>query len=152
MPISPICCYTHYARRSLAALAGAALGATLAVCLLNACHRDQDPATLMSNANLHQQQGDVPAAVIDLKSLLQQLPDNGKARLMLGKLYLEIGDMLSAEKEFRRASQASMPQTQVLPQLGRSLLLQMQYQQVLDELPSDLALPDDAQAEVLALV
>lgn len=151
MPISPICFDTHYARRSLAALAGAALGATLAVCLLSACHRGQDPATLMFNANWHQQQGDVLAAVIDLKSLLQQLPDDGKARLMLGKLYLEIGDVLSAEKEFRRASQAAMPQTQVLPQLGRSLLLQMQYQQVLDELPSDLALPDDAQAEVLAL-
>ncbi|MDX3772862.1 PEP-CTERM system TPR-repeat protein PrsT [Chromatiaceae bacterium AAb-1] len=43
------------------------------------------------------------AAVIELKSAVQQAPDNPDYRLALGLLYLQTGDAVSAEKELQRA-------------------------------------------------
>lgn len=45
------------------------------------------------------------AAVIELKSALQQEPENAKVRLTLGQIYLQVGDGLSATKELERARQ-----------------------------------------------
>ena len=61
------------------------------------------PEKLMASAKEHLAKGDRNAAVIDLRNVLQQAPDNGEARLMLGQALFEAGDYVSAEKELSRA-------------------------------------------------
>jgi putative PEP-CTERM system TPR-repeat lipoprotein len=118
----------------------AALSAALLLSCLAACSRTADTASLIAEARSHQQMGDSRAAVIQLKNALEREPNNAAARALLGDYYLEGGDVLSADKEFRRARQAGMAPAEILPRVARVMLMQQQYQQVLDELPKDSAL------------
>jgi putative PEP-CTERM system TPR-repeat lipoprotein len=119
----------------------AALSAAMLLSCLAACSRTADTASLIAEARSHQQKGDSRAAVIQLKNALEREPNNAAARALLGDYYLEGGDVLSADKEFRRARQAGMAPAEILPRVARVMLMQQQYQQVLDELPRDSALP-----------
>src|SRR5512139_1239609 len=94
----------------------AALLALTAGVLLSACGRD-DPASLIGSARDYQAKGDHNAAVIQLKNVLQKQPENGEARLMLGRSALILGDAPTAEKEFRKALEHGQPQAVVLPLL-----------------------------------
>ncbi len=106
---------------------------------LGACHRPQAADELMADARRYRDQGDAKAAIIQLKNAVQQQPDHAGARLLLGQMYIEGGDMLSAEKELRRARElGAVPET-VLPALGKALLLQGQYERLLQEIPDDPA-------------
>ena len=130
----------HHRRIALALSLGMALGG---------CQRSTDPAQLIAEARHYRQQGDVNAAVIQLKNALQQNPDNRDARRLLGEVYIEQADAVSAEKELRRALQLGTPSTELVILLGRSMLLQGQYQRLLDELTG---VPDPAgRPAILAL-
>ncbi|MES2263514.1 MAG: XrtA/PEP-CTERM system TPR-repeat protein PrsT [Pseudomonadota bacterium] len=126
------------------------LRCTLAVALLAAslsgCDRSQNNPKLIAQARQYQQRGETRAAVIQLKNVLQKEPNNAVARVLLGDLYMEGGDVMSAEKEYRRARQAGIADGEILPRLGKSLLLQGQYEQMLTDLPADTRQP-----EILAL-
>lgn len=63
-----------------------------------------------------------PAAIIQIKSLLQQKPDLGEARLLLGTVLLDGGEPVAAEIELRRALDLQVPEPQVVPLLARALL------------------------------
>lgn len=109
--------------------------------LAAACGRGQSDDQLLSAARLHVAKGETKSAVIELKNLLQRTPTNGRARMALGELYLDTGDILSAEKELRRALELGINAGDVLPPLGRTLLLQGQYQKILDEIKADQQQP-----------
>ena len=94
----------------------AALLALTATVLLSACGRD-DPASLIGSARDYQAKGDHNAAIIQLKNVLQKQPENGEARLMLGRSALILGDAPTAEKEFRKALEYGQPQAVVVPLL-----------------------------------
>src|SRR5262249_54172192 len=47
--------------------------------------------------------GNLPATLIELKNALHENPNNRAARSLLGKLHLDRGDFLGAEKELSRA-------------------------------------------------
>jgi cytochrome c-type biogenesis protein CcmH/NrfG len=98
----------------------AALLAVVASVLLSACGRD-DPASLIGSARDYQASGDHNAAIIQLRNLLQKQPDNGEARLMLGRSALIVGDAMTAEKEFRKALEYGQPKTVVIPQLAAAV-------------------------------
>ena len=100
---------------------------------LGACHRPPPTDDLLADARRFRDKGDVKAAIIQLKNAVQQAPDLADARLLLGQMYLESGDMLSAEKELRRALGAGAPRAAVLPSLGKALLAQGQYEGTLTE-------------------
>ncbi len=57
------------------------------------------------------------AAEIQLKNVLLTEPENGSARLLLGKAYLRQGDWPSAEKELSRALNLGVSREQVLKPL-----------------------------------
>ncbi|WP_373986917.1 XrtA/PEP-CTERM system TPR-repeat protein PrsT [Duganella sp. BuS-21] len=109
----------------------------LLLLLLAGCGRSHSDGDLMQEARKHTARGEAKAAIIQLKNVLQQSPSNGRARLMLGQLYLDTGDVQSADKELRRALALKVPAGDVLPSLGKALLLQGQYQQLLDDVPAD---------------
>ncbi|OBV37748.1 XrtA/PEP-CTERM system TPR-repeat protein PrsT [Janthinobacterium psychrotolerans] len=123
--------------------------AMLSLCsaLLLACNGGQSSASLLADAQLYQQKGEPRAAIIQLKNLLQKEPDNARARLLLGSIYLDTGDALSAEKELRKAQTLGAAAADVLPLLGKAWLMAGQVDRVLKELPGDPAQP----AAVLAL-
>ncbi|MCU0949487.1 MAG: PEP-CTERM system TPR-repeat protein PrsT [Burkholderiaceae bacterium] len=88
---------------------------------LGACGGDS-PEKLMSSAKAYLAQGDEPAAVIQLRNVLQKNPQQGEARLLLGKALLRQGDPLAAEKELRRALEFGQPAAAVLPPLAQAML------------------------------
>lgn len=74
------------------------------------------------------------AAIIELKNVLQETPDDLIARLMLGRAYVFTGKPRSALKELRRASSQGADDSIVLPLIGQSLLELRDYAGVLAEL------------------
>lgn len=112
-----------------------ALGALPLLVALGACSRPQAADELIADARRYRDRHDPKAAIIQLKNVVQQQPEHGAARLMLGQMYLETGDLASAEKELRRARDLGEQPAAVQAALGKTLLLQGQFQRVLDEIP-----------------
>ncbi|HXF47131.1 MAG TPA: tetratricopeptide repeat protein, partial [Burkholderiaceae bacterium] len=112
------------ALRFVACLASAAL--------LTSCGKE-GPDALIASAKDYAAKGDHNAAVIQLKNALVQAPDNGEARLLLGRELLEVRDPASAEKELRRALQAKQPEALVAPLLARSLFEMREFDALLKE-------------------
>lgn len=61
------------------------------------------PEQHIESAQQFIQTKDPAAAVVELKSAIQQAPDNAQARLLLGRIYLSIGEGVAADKELTRA-------------------------------------------------
>jgi putative PEP-CTERM system TPR-repeat lipoprotein len=121
----------------------------LSASLLSACG-GEDSATLVVQAKSMLAAGDNKGAMIQLKNAISQDENNADARFELGKLYLAQLDPASAEKEFRRARESGIPASTINPLIARVLLMQGEYQRLLDELPSP---PDNSpdSANLLAL-
>lgn len=100
---------------------------------MTACNKTQTSTSLITEAMQYQKKGDDKSAVIQLKNALQKNPDDPNARLLLGKIYNEIGDAQSAEKEIRKALSLGISADQALPGLGKALLAQGKFQNLLDD-------------------
>ena len=109
--------------------------------LLTACHGTQSSDSLLAEAQQYRQKGEARAAIIQLKNLLQKEPENRQGRMLLGSIYLDTGEALSAEKELRKAQALGLPAAQVLPLLGKAWLMLGQFDKVLGEVPDDAAQP-----------
>ena len=103
------------------------LGASLAGC------GNQSTESLRAQAQKQQQKSEYRAAIITLKNALAQSPNEPQTRYQLATLYLDSGDAQSAEKEIRVALKLGFRTDAAMPVLGRSLVLQGQFQKVLDE-------------------
>ena len=102
---------------------------------LTACS-GQSPEQQLQSAKEYLQKSDSKSALIQLKSALQQNPDLGEARFLLGKLLLEEGDATGAEIEFRKALAAKYSEPVVVPELARALLLTGQAQKIVAQFGS----------------
>jgi putative PEP-CTERM system TPR-repeat lipoprotein len=80
------------------------------------------PEKMVASAKEYLAKGDRPAAIIQLRNALQEAPDNGEARFLLGKARLDARDLVSAEKELRRALELNWPADEVLPLLARAMV------------------------------
>jgi putative PEP-CTERM system TPR-repeat lipoprotein len=85
-----------YAARSILALL------TIGV-LLTGCDAFVSTQTRLERAQKQLDQSNYRAAMSDVKTVLQDEPENAKARLLLAELSLQIGDRESADKELERA-------------------------------------------------
>ncbi|HJV74660.1 MAG TPA: XrtA/PEP-CTERM system TPR-repeat protein PrsT [Noviherbaspirillum sp.] len=122
-------------------------GAILLAAALSGCSQQVTAQKLVSEAAEYKQKGDNKAAIIQLKNALQKNPDDSEARYLLGTLYNDTGDPQSAEKELRKAISLGMSSTKVLPSLGKALLMQGQFQKLLDE--THTAAQDNTEIAVL---
>ena len=95
--------------------------------------------------------GQIKSAVIQLKNALQTEPSNIEARLMLGSLYLRTADGAAAAKEFGRARDLGANNGKWMPGYAKALILNGEYQAVLDEIEVDDSLGKAQQAEMRAL-
>ena len=136
-------------RMGLTARFTSTIGAALLLTNLIACKPAMDSDELLRQAQQYRQTGDKRAAIIQLKNLLQQQPNHAQARLLLGRLYVESGDPVSAEKELRKAGTLGAKPVDVIPALGKAMLMQGQFDKVLAEITQDAGNPDQAEITIL---
>ena len=103
----------------------------------------------VERADLHRQKGDLRAAIIELKNALQKNRNNAAARVMLGRVYVDAGDGVSAEKELLRAEKLGVPRTDLARWLGEAWLLQRKFQKVIDDLSIVDTTPPAERADLL---
>lgn len=125
----------------------ATLAALATVLLLAACGGNK-PEAMVASARDYLAKNDTKAAVIQLKNALQENPELGEARFLLGQALLRNGDAVGAETEMRKALALKQPQDQVLPYIARALVLQGQFKKLTDEFGSTTLGDPKAQAEL----
>ncbi len=111
--------------------------------LLAACGGTKE-ADLLRSARELLARNDTAAARLQVKNVLQKNPQSGQARLLLGQLMLDSGDLAGAEAELDRALELGQSETAVLPLLARALVGQQKGQALLQrhghtQLPVPLA-------------
>lgn len=77
------------------------------------CDAFVSPQTRVERAQKHLEQANYRAAMTDLKTALEEEPDNVPARILLARLSLLLGDYASAEKEVERATAAGATADQI---------------------------------------
>ncbi len=107
------------------------LAAAIAATLLGACGKS--PEKLIASGQDYLAKGDDKAAMIQFKNALVENPDNGQARLLLGRALIGTGDYAGAEKELRRALELGQSPDQVIPLLVQALSEQGQIDVVIKE-------------------
>lgn len=131
-------------------LAALALAVAVAASAALATTAVEESQAWLEDARERLEQGDIRAAVIDLKNALQQHPDNAEARLLLGTLYVDLGQPLEAEKELNRARELGIAYQRVALPLGRALLLQGRFETLLGRFDAT-GKPDDLAFDILLL-
>jgi putative PEP-CTERM system TPR-repeat lipoprotein len=127
------------------------LGVVL-VSLLGAC--GQTSYTVeerLERATAFEAEGNIRAAIIEMKNALQQEPGHAEARLRHGLLHLEVADGAAAHAELQRALDAGIPAERVKVPLLRAALLLGHHDEVLEASDSVDDLPVEQRAEALAL-
>lgn len=87
----------------------------------------KDAAQHLQDAQNFINKQEYPAAVIELKSALQQEPENAKVRLTLGQIYLQVGDGVSASKELQRAKEYGTDINELALPLAQAYFLAGQF-------------------------
>lgn len=117
--------------------------------ILVACGKtDISDVEHVNRAKQYQTTGDFKATLIELKNALQQNPKNSEARLLLGELYVLIGNGAAAEKELNKALQLGVTGSYIQKLQGKSLLLQGHHEDVLTTLSK---MDVSSQADLLVL-
>src|SRR5437870_4715427 len=105
----------------------------LALVALAGCSKG-DPSAFISSGKSYLAKGDYNAGIIQLKSALQESPDNAEARFLLGKALIDSGNPVGAEIELRKAVDLHYAPDEAYPQLARALLMQGQFRKLVLEL------------------
>ncbi|MGL1834742.1 XrtA/PEP-CTERM system TPR-repeat protein PrsT [Rhodocyclaceae bacterium SMB388] len=118
--------------------------------VLTACA--DSPEDMLGSAKDFLARNDINAASIQLKNAIQKDGSLVEARFLLGKVYLEQGNIPGALRELRRASDAGYPEVEVVPLLSRAMVLSGDFDGVIAAF-SERELGDAAaQARLLANV
>jgi tetratricopeptide (TPR) repeat protein len=119
--------------------------------LMSACGLAMDNQDRLDRAQDAYEDGDFQAAVIDVKNVLQDEPDNAEARVLLGRASLRANDPQSAEKEFRRALDLNVPLQVVAIDLGQAMLRLGQFNEILNEIDEEVAADEAQRIAILKL-
>jgi putative PEP-CTERM system TPR-repeat lipoprotein len=117
-------------------IATALLFATLSTPFLAGCNKlaKATPEEHIQRAKDAQAKGDIKTSIIELKSAIQEQPNNAQARLLLGELYIKAQQGDAAEKELRKAKELGVKEESITVLLGEALLIQQEYKKVLDNI------------------
>ncbi len=114
------------------------------------CEQKLNADEVFLEVDSHIQQGEYKTAVIKLKNLLKQNPNNYRARISLGNLYLKIGIYKQAEIEFRKALK-KVNDLDLRLSLVKAIVFQENYEQAIQYVIDDfknMKLPSNLQDEV----
>ncbi|MEZ5501371.1 MAG: PEP-CTERM system TPR-repeat protein PrsT [Halioglobus sp.] len=120
----------------------------LSLLLLAACGSDRTGAEYIASAKDHLDNLDYAGAIVELQNALQVDGNLAEARWILGKIYLESGQILPAEKELLRAQALGWAADDVRPALAETLLLEGRFAAVQEVATGGLGAA--AAAQVLA--
>ena len=109
------------------------LAPTLLASLLMVACGGKDPAELVASAKGFAEKGDHKAAIIELKTAIQEAPDLAEARFLLGESLLASGDVAGAALDLRKALDLRHDENDVVPPLARALYLQGDFQRLLEQ-------------------
>lgn len=127
------------------------LALVVSACLLVACEGRLSNAERLERAQSSAARGDYRAAVIDLKNVLQQEPDNGAARFALGKASLRLGDVDSAIRELEYARKLGVPDEQLALLLAQAHLMRRDHVAALEYLDEVTFVADAERKEALRI-
>lgn len=105
----------------------------VALALSAACSKAPTTEELLAQAKQYQAEGKNPAAIIQLRNLLDKNPKHAEARYTLGMIYRQMNAPHSAEKEFRMALAAGYDKKVIQPLLAEALFKQGQFEKLLEE-------------------
>lgn len=123
----------------------------LAAVILSACSTGTDEQEFIDRAKGYLETRDLNAATLELKNVLLENAKNAEARYLLGRIYLNLGDAKTAEKELIRALDAGWDEAAVQLSLAEAYLRQGEFQKVLDNIPLKDIYPDVIRAELLGI-
>ena len=104
------------------------------VLLLAACGQvSYTPEQHLERGVAFQEQGDLSAASIEFRNVLQQEPSNAEGRYRLGMLLLQLGDGAGAAQELERARAGGWDADEVRLPLIRAAFLRERFGRVMDE-------------------
>lgn len=115
----------HHSYKAIVVALALALALTLTAC-------NKSPEQHFQQAQGLVQKADYKAAAIELKSVLQEQPNNREARLLLGGVLIKNGAYPEAEKELSKARSLGVPDDQVIPELARVYVRMGEPQKALD--------------------
>jgi len=107
-----------------------AITVLLTALLLGACSDNKTTEEYISSALVALDRGDVKTAVIDLKNVLRRDANNADGRFLLGKIYLQSGSGVKAEKELLRAYELGNEEAAIL--LLRAYKIQNKYAEIIE--------------------
>ena len=91
-------------------------------------------ADYMSNARAALKKGDLKSAQIDLRNAVRSDPQNAEAHFLLGRVAIELGDPVAAEREATAAMARGYDPHQAAPLLAQALLTQNKNAELLEKL------------------
>jgi putative PEP-CTERM system TPR-repeat lipoprotein len=78
---------------------------------------------------------DLKTAEIELKNAVKAAPEDGRLRLKLAKLEIQLNDIESAQVELKQARDHGADEDKVVTMLGRTYLLQGKFDELLQDFP-----------------
>src|SRR5579859_8030629 len=81
----------------------------------------------LADARTAMQKGDLRAAQIDLRNAVRSDPQNADAHYWLGRVSLDLGDPVAAEREARAANDRGFDPHQAVPLLAQAMLAQEKF-------------------------
>ncbi|TPH15552.1 XrtA/PEP-CTERM system TPR-repeat protein PrsT [Litorilituus lipolyticus] len=90
---------------------------------LSACSEKETVDSHLTSAKSYLAENKVNESIIALKNAIRIDVKNAEARFLLGKVYLELGDGVAAEKELSRAKSLKYQGKELIPLLARALIL-----------------------------
>ncbi|MCJ8321776.1 MAG: PEP-CTERM system TPR-repeat protein PrsT [Colwellia sp.] len=86
--------------------------------LITACSENKTVKQYLQSATEFSAKSDYGSAVVELKNAVRLNPKNADVRLLLGRVYLEQGSYINAEKELKRAERLGIEGIDVLADLA----------------------------------
>src|SRR5271168_4114792 len=103
--------------------------------------RTHDP---FANAQLLIEKGDLNGALLDLRSVVRQSPQNVTAHFRLGQVELQLGDAVAGEKDLKQARDMGFDVHSVNLLLAEAYLAQNKYKDLLREFTAQGLPPEQA--------
>jgi len=104
---------------------------TLALLALAGCGKSDTTEDYLARAQDYLAQADYPAATIELQNALKLDGSSAQARMLLGTVHLQSGDVAEAEAELQRAQGLGADADGVLPPMATAMLAQGKFAEVL---------------------
>ncbi|MFO1220715.1 MAG: XrtA/PEP-CTERM system TPR-repeat protein PrsT [Burkholderiaceae bacterium] len=128
------------------------LGTALVVVALVASCSKPSPEAQFAAAQRHVAENNLAAAQIELRNVIQALPNHAPAHRLLGAVLLRQGELTAAEAMLRKAQTLGESADDVVPSLASTLLRLGQAQKLIDEFGRTTLQEPSANARLRAIV